>query len=77
MHFISIQTETNTNMTLGANEWLVANINMKGFYRVNYDSENWKRLLEKLSSKHQVQDFLVKLCSYSYSVLNDYPSPPT
>ncbi|XP_038556677.1 aminopeptidase Ey-like [Micropterus salmoides] len=44
---------TNTNLTLGPNEWLVANINMKGFYRVNYDSENWERLLTKLSSRHQ------------------------
>ncbi|XP_078103122.1 aminopeptidase Ey-like [Sander vitreus] len=44
---------TNTNMTLGANDWLVANVDMKGFYRVNYDPENWVRLLTKLSSKHQ------------------------
>lgn len=34
-------------------EWLVANIDMKGFYRVNYDAENWERLLDKLGSKHQ------------------------
>ncbi|XP_044046067.1 aminopeptidase Ey-like [Siniperca chuatsi] len=44
---------TNTDMTLATDEWLVANINMKGFYRVNYDSENWERLLTKLSAKHQ------------------------
>ncbi|KAM6950436.1 aminopeptidase Ey-like [Lycodopsis pacificus] len=44
---------TNTNMTLSADDWLVANINMKGFYRVNYDSDNWERLLAKLSSRHQ------------------------
>ncbi|XP_070772420.1 aminopeptidase Ey-like isoform X1 [Enoplosus armatus] len=44
---------TNTDMTIGSNGWLVANINMKGFFRVNYDSENWARLLAKLSSKHQ------------------------
>ncbi|XP_059208494.1 aminopeptidase Ey-like isoform X1 [Centropristis striata] len=44
---------TNTNMTLDADEWLLANINTKGFYRVNYDSENWERLLAKLSSGHQ------------------------
>lgn len=43
---------TNTNMTLGANDWLVANIDTKGFYRVNYDSDNWERLLAKLSSRH-------------------------
>uniref|UniRef100_A0A3Q3ETR8 Aminopeptidase n=1 Tax=Labrus bergylta TaxID=56723 RepID=A0A3Q3ETR8_9LABR len=44
---------TNTNMMLGPDDWLVANIKMKGFYRVNYDLENWERLLSKLSSKHQ------------------------
>ncbi|XP_029317139.1 aminopeptidase Ey-like [Cottoperca gobio] len=44
---------TNINMSLGANEWLVANINMTGFYRVNYDTENWESLLAKLSTKHQ------------------------
>ncbi|KAM7406492.1 hypothetical protein PAMP_000866 [Pampus punctatissimus] len=45
--------DTNTEMVLGTDEFLVANINMKGFYRVNYDSENWERLLAKLSSEHQ------------------------
>uniref|UniRef100_A0A3Q3XDZ2 Aminopeptidase n=1 Tax=Mola mola TaxID=94237 RepID=A0A3Q3XDZ2_MOLML len=33
------------DMVLGTDDWLVANINMTGYYRVNYDSENWKRLL--------------------------------
>lgn len=55
MYFVFIQTGTNPDMVLGTNDWLVANINMKGFYRVNYDSENWERLLAKLSSQHQVQ----------------------
>ncbi|XP_049926517.1 aminopeptidase Ey-like isoform X2 [Epinephelus moara] len=53
MFWLLDKEATNTNMTLGANEWLVANINMRGFYRVNYDSENWERLLAKLSSEHQ------------------------
>ncbi|XP_069029800.1 aminopeptidase Ey-like [Embiotoca jacksoni] len=52
-YWLLTKEATNTNMTLGASEWLVANINMTGFYRVNYDSENWERLLAKLSSKHQ------------------------
>nr|XP_046263496.1 aminopeptidase Ey-like isoform X2 [Scatophagus argus] len=43
---------TNTDMAVGP-DWLLANINMKGFYRVNYDSQNWERLLTKLSSQHQ------------------------
>uniref|UniRef100_G3PPF5 Aminopeptidase n=1 Tax=Gasterosteus aculeatus aculeatus TaxID=481459 RepID=G3PPF5_GASAC len=45
---------TNTNVTLaGTDDWLVANIKMKGFYRVNYDSDNWERLLTKLSTDHR------------------------
>lgn len=36
------------------NEWLVANINMTGFYRVNYDSDNWDRLLATLNANHGV-----------------------
>ncbi|XP_068175722.1 aminopeptidase Ey-like isoform X1 [Antennarius striatus] len=53
-HYWLTDTEaTNPNVILGINDWLVANIDMKGFYRVNYDSENWDRLLAKLSSRHQ------------------------
>ncbi|XP_026149798.1 aminopeptidase Ey-like isoform X2 [Mastacembelus armatus] len=44
---------TNEDMILNTTGWLLANIDMKGFYRVNYDSENWERLLAKLSSSHQ------------------------
>uniref|UniRef100_A0A8C5D891 Aminopeptidase n=1 Tax=Gouania willdenowi TaxID=441366 RepID=A0A8C5D891_GOUWI len=43
---IATQTGTNTNMKIGSNEWLVANINMKGFFRVNYDSQNWENLID-------------------------------
>ncbi|KAM4602441.1 aminopeptidase Ey-like [Polymixia lowei] len=45
--------DANSNMTLGAGDWLLANIDMKGFFRVNYDSENWERLLAKLGSNHK------------------------
>uniref|UniRef100_A0A7N8XZC6 Aminopeptidase n=1 Tax=Mastacembelus armatus TaxID=205130 RepID=A0A7N8XZC6_9TELE len=41
---ISIQTATNEDMILNTTGWLLANIDMKGFYRVNYDSENWDSL---------------------------------
>lgn len=51
--FLFIQTDTNTAM-VSADEWLVANINMTGFYRVNYDSGNWDRLLATLNANHQV-----------------------
>ncbi|XP_041800155.1 aminopeptidase Ey-like [Chelmon rostratus] len=52
-HWLLGKNETNKDFVLGANDWLVANINMTGFYRVNYDSNNWERLLAKLNSKHE------------------------
>lgn len=45
--------DTVTEMVLGADDWLLANIDMRGFYRVNYDSNNWERLLNKLITQHQ------------------------
>ncbi|CAB1433691.1 unnamed protein product [Pleuronectes platessa] len=34
--------------------WILANVNVTGFYRVNYDLGNWERLLTQLDSEHQV-----------------------
>ncbi|AWP08987.1 putative aminopeptidase N-like [Scophthalmus maximus] len=34
--------------------WVLANVNVTGFYRVNYDLGNWERLLAQLQSEHQV-----------------------
>ncbi|XP_041794551.1 aminopeptidase Ey [Chelmon rostratus] len=34
--------------------WVLANINVTGYYRVNYDDENWEQLLAQLNSEHQV-----------------------
>ncbi|XP_076590003.1 aminopeptidase N-like [Chaetodon auriga] len=34
--------------------WVLANINVTGYYRVNYDLGNWERLLIQLNSEHQV-----------------------
>lgn len=47
-----IQTVTNGDVV--TDSWLVANINMTGFYRVNYDADNWQRLLAKLNSTPEV-----------------------
>lgn len=48
-----IQTVTNSDV-VSTEGWLVANINMTGFYRVNYDAANWERLLAGLNSAPQV-----------------------
>ncbi|KAL7401763.1 hypothetical protein ABVT39_004363 [Epinephelus coioides] len=33
--------------------WVLANINVTGYYRVNYDLGNWERLFTQLNSDHQ------------------------
>ncbi|KTF93522.1 hypothetical protein cypCar_00036697 [Cyprinus carpio] len=35
-------------------DWLLANLNVTGYYRVNYDPQNWERLLIQLNSDHKV-----------------------
>lgn len=37
------------------NEWLVANHNVTGYYRVNYDQANWEKLLDTLGTSHEVR----------------------
>lgn len=41
-------------MKVAGDEWLLANTNVSGFFRVNYDLDNWDRLLTLLSTNHQV-----------------------
>lgn len=60
-------------------EWLVANINMTGFYRVNYDSDNWDRLLATLNANHGVgnpkSDYATSKSNvFSSSAINCFPS---
>lgn len=52
--FASAKTDTSADMVTTDN-WLVANINTTGFYRVNYDSANWERLLDTLSKTPEVR----------------------
>ncbi|XP_061102769.1 aminopeptidase N-like isoform X2 [Conger conger] len=35
------------------NEWIIANVNCTGYYRVNYNPENWEKLLQQLETDHQ------------------------
>ncbi|KAK2841767.1 hypothetical protein Q5P01_011967 [Channa striata] len=34
--------------------WVLANINVTGYYRVNYDLGNWERLLSQLNTEHRL-----------------------
>ena len=37
-----------------ADSWIMANVNATGFFLVNYDEENWKKLGAQLREDHQV-----------------------
>jgi hypothetical protein len=36
------------------NEWIIGNIQHAGYYRVNYDSQNWRLLMNQLYRDHTV-----------------------
>ncbi|RMX39901.1 hypothetical protein pdam_00022441, partial [Pocillopora damicornis] len=40
--------------TVSISGWIMANINATGFFMVNYDEENWKKLAVQLRKDHQV-----------------------
>lgn len=37
------------NITIQSDDWLIANIQQTGFYRVNYDEKNWQMLIKVLN----------------------------
>uniref|UniRef100_A0A7N9AVV1 Aminopeptidase n=1 Tax=Mastacembelus armatus TaxID=205130 RepID=A0A7N9AVV1_9TELE len=45
---------TNSLMRVSGDGWVLANTNVSGYFRVNYDPDNWNRLLSLLSTNHQV-----------------------
>ena len=44
----SIQLPLNENR----NKWLLGNINFMGYFRVNYDKQNWVRIIQQLKKDH-------------------------
>ncbi|KAF7239596.1 Aminopeptidase Ey [Varanus komodoensis] len=56
MYWLMEQRDMNPDFsTAGASQkWVLLNANVKGYYRVNYDLENWNRLLKQLATDHQV-----------------------
>lgn len=51
--FISV-SETHRIGEMDDNTWLLGNINQTGYFRVNYDLQNWKLLIQQLHDNHEV-----------------------
>ncbi|KAE8297384.1 Aminopeptidase N [Larimichthys crocea] len=47
------KTEIYSQMRVSGDEWVLANTNVSGYFRVNYDHDNWNRLLSLLSTNHK------------------------
>lgn len=39
-------------------DWVILNVNMTGYYRVNYDKLGWKKLNQQLEKDPKVRLFL-------------------
>ncbi|XP_076148014.1 aminopeptidase N-like [Alosa pseudoharengus] len=49
-----LTTKTTDYAPMKTTEWVLANLNVAGFYRVNYDLPNWERLLTQLNTNPMV-----------------------
>lgn len=55
--FVWMHTEyafLNVSHTVPANDWYLLNVLQTGYYRVQYDEENYQRLAQQLKTNHQV-----------------------
>ncbi|XP_052399868.1 aminopeptidase N [Carassius gibelio] len=52
LYWLLKKTDQSNDMK-SADEWVLANINVTGYYRVNYDNNNWERLLNVLQNSRQ------------------------
>ncbi|XP_028286017.1 aminopeptidase N-like [Parambassis ranga] len=50
--WLEVKSNTFAEMKVSGEDWLLANLNTVGYYRVNYDAANWDRLLKVLRTNH-------------------------
>ncbi|XP_039217944.1 aminopeptidase N [Crotalus tigris] len=56
MYWLTDINAKNANFSTSADptQWLLLNVNVTGYFRVNYDLENWQRLMNQLNEDLQV-----------------------
>ncbi|XP_050165703.1 aminopeptidase N [Myiozetetes cayanensis] len=53
-YWLTRATDTNNMFKVDSPNWLLLNLNVSGYFRVNYNQENWDQLLSQLSTDHTV-----------------------
>ncbi|NXO80655.1 AMPN Aminopeptidase, partial [Sitta europaea] len=53
-YWLTTVTDTNNDFKLSSPNWLLLNLNVTGYFRVNYNQENWDQLLSQLGTNHMV-----------------------
>uniref|UniRef100_A0A8B9KWU4 Aminopeptidase n=1 Tax=Astyanax mexicanus TaxID=7994 RepID=A0A8B9KWU4_ASTMX len=54
IYWLLEKQDLNDAMRTTGDEWVVLNLNVSGYYRVNYDEANWNRLLTTLQTSPEV-----------------------
>ncbi|NWV74747.1 AMPN Aminopeptidase, partial [Dasyornis broadbenti] len=53
-YWLTKVTDTNNDFRVNSPSWLLLNLNVTGYFRVNYNQENWDQLLNQLGTNHKV-----------------------
>ena len=50
-----------------ASDWILGNVQELGYYRMNYDLDNWRKLIGQLKANHEVRKMFLK--NYFFLIL--------
>ncbi|XP_074956970.1 LOW QUALITY PROTEIN: aminopeptidase N [Phalacrocorax aristotelis] len=53
-YWLTKSSEIYDQFKVNKSSWLLLNLNVTGYFRVNYNQENWDQLLQQLSINHEV-----------------------
>ncbi|NWZ72666.1 AMPN Aminopeptidase, partial [Acrocephalus arundinaceus] len=53
-YWLTKVTDTNDDFKYNSSDWLLLNLNVTGYFRVNYNLGNWLQLLKQLDTDHTV-----------------------
>ena len=52
-------------------DWILGNVQQYGFYRVNYDTDNWRALMTQLKQQHTV--YTVNQILFATTLFRNFP----